>query len=87
MTKKEMLLLNTLDRQFKKLDRIPLDAIPKLRAIIHQAPDEALLAMVTRKIRFCDTVANSELVARGVFAESAKMDHAVEVLMTAHTGD
>ena len=84
MTKKEMLLLDTLDRQFKKLERIPLDAIPRLEAIIHQAPDEALLAMVTRRIRFVDTVANSELIKRGVFSESARIDHVADVLMANH---
>lgn len=84
MTKNELKLLNTLDRQFRKLEAIPLEAVPKLRAIIHRAPDEALLAMISRKIKFCDTVANSELVSRGVFSESARMDHAVDVLMANH---
>jgi hypothetical protein len=84
MTKKELMMLDTLDTQFKKLERIPLDAIPKLAEIIHRAPNDALLAMVKRHIRFCDTVANTELVERGILPTSAKMDHAIDVLMANH---
>jgi len=81
MTKKEMMLLDTLESQFMNLDRMPLDAIPRLQAIIHQAPNEALEAIVRRRIRFCDTVANSELVKRGVYPAEAKIDHLTNVLM------
>jgi len=80
MTKKEMLLLDTVDEQFAKLDKIPLSAIPRLAAIIRQSPDEVLKAMVKRRIKFCDTVANSELVRRGVYPETAKIDHLINVL-------
>lgn len=84
MTQKELMLLDTLETQFRKLERIPLDAIPRLEKIIHQAPNEALEAMVRRRIRFCDTVANSELVKRGVYPATAKIDHLTDVLMDNH---
>ena len=82
MTKKEMILLDTVEEQFRKVDKIPLSAIPKLQAIIRQSPNEVLEVMIKRRIKFCDTVANSELVRRGVYPETAKFDHLIDVLQT-----
>jgi hypothetical protein len=79
LTKKELLLLDVLDSQFKTLDKIPIDAIDKLRAIVRQAPPEALDEMVKRRIKFCDTIANSELVRRGIYPDTAKIDHLINV--------
>jgi hypothetical protein len=84
MTKKEMMLLDKLDEAFRTLERIPLKSIPKLEAIMHQAKDDALEAIVRRKIPFCDTVANSELIKRGLRPGSAKLDHVIDILISNH---
>jgi len=70
MTKKEMIRLDNLDKEFRKIKRIPMFAIPKLEKILHQSPDELLRAVISRKIPFCSVVAESELQQRGVKHET-----------------
>jgi hypothetical protein len=84
MTAKENMMLGILEREFKTLKSISLDNIAKLRAITAKAPNEALEAIISRKIPFVDTVANSELVKRGILPQSAKMEHAINKLMANH---
>lgn len=87
MKPKELMLLSELEKNFNAVKSISFENIEKLRAIIRQAPDEALLAIVKRKIKFADTAANTELVHRGLLPDSARLDHAIKKIMEAAHAD
>ena len=80
MTSKENIMLDILDREMKSVNSLSLTNIEKFRAVVKKAPVEALEAIIYRHIPFINTLANTELVRRGIRPESALMDHAVNMI-------
>lgn len=81
MTQKENSLLNMLEANFRSLKTFNPKYADQMRAIMRRAPQEALEAMIERKIPFCDTFAVSELIRRGVLTEEARVDHIVDLII------
>lgn len=80
MTAKEKMMLRQLEVAFKDTKSIPMHYIEKFRGVMEKAPVDALEAIIERRIRFMDTLANTELVRRGFRSRESCIDHAVNII-------
>lgn len=58
--------VNRLAAEFGSLDTIPASMADKLIDLLESAPDEALVLIVNRRIKFCHFIARRILKGRGV---------------------
>lgn len=80
MNKTERGYINKLRAAYASVDRIDTEHFDKLKNIIRLLPERLIVAIADSDIRFCNTAANSHLVDVGKRPESARWEHAIDIV-------